>query len=170
MRERFVDTVKSVVAVNLRYTSLLLGLSREYLKSFEGAVRDGIAGEPNGAGATPAPSAAPARRAPILLAGLLNEEVSGAFGLNNTSNRELNVALVVQGELDPKRMTIDPSTLLLVPGASEIVRLKLTIGPDLDEGRDYAGAVLAPGLSSQAVDFVVRRLSAAPRSRKKKAA
>jgi hypothetical protein len=30
----------------------------------------------------------------------------------------------------------------------------------LEEGRDYAGAVLAPGLSTQVVEFVVRRLAA----------
>lgn len=159
-RDRLIGTVKNAVAVNLRYTSLLLGLGKDYLKSFEAAVRDGIAGE-NGAAEK---SAAP-RRAPILLAGRLDEAVSGAFTLNNPSDRELNVTLVAQGEIDAKLLTIEPREPMLAPGTAATIRLKVVIVDAFEEGRDYAGTVTAPGLSTQGVDFVVRRL-ADPATRK----
>ena len=170
MAERVVDAVKGVVAVNLRYTSLLLNLTKEYVKAFEGAVRDGVSAPT--APADPVAPAAPAttageqagqpvsRRTPILLAGELGEEASGAFALANTSDKELNVNLVVQGQFDATDVQINPSSLVLAPGANATIRLKLALTSALEEGRDYFGAVLAPGLSTQAIEFVVRRLPA----------
>ncbi len=165
MTDRLVNAVKGVVAVNLRYTSLLLNLTKDYVKAFEGAVRDGSAAapEPAEAGAAPAaPEGQPAsRRTPILLAGELGEEASGAFALSNSSDRELTVNLVVQGQFDASDMQILPSTLSLLPGGNATIRLKLKVTSALEEGRDYFGAVLAPGLSTQAIEFVVRRLPGA---------
>jgi hypothetical protein len=170
MTDRLVNAVKGVVAVNLRYTSLLLNLTKDYVKAFEGAVRDGTAAPPESpdAGTAPAtPATAPegqpaaARRTPILLAGELGEEASGAFALTNSSDRELNVNLVVQGQFDASDMQIVPAALSLPPGGNATIRLKLKVTSALEEGRDYFGAVLAPGLSSQAIEFVVRRLPGA---------
>jgi len=175
MAERLVDAVKGVVAVNLRYTSLLLNLTKEYVKAFEGAVREGVSSqtEPAASVAPAAPAATegqPAsRRTPILLAGELGEEASGAFALANTSDKELNVNLVVQGEFDAAEVRINPSALVLAPGANATIRLKLTLTSALEEGRDYFGAVLAPGLSTQAIEFVVRRLPASAPAGKKAA-
>ena len=176
MAERLVDAVKGVVAVNLRYTSLLLNLTKEYVKAFEGAVREGVSSQTEPAApAAPAategqPAGQPAsRRTPILLAAELGEEASGAFALANTSDKELNVNLVVQGEFDAAEVRIKPSALVLAPGANATIRLKLTLTSALEEGRDYFGAVLAPGLSTQAIEFVVRRLPASAPAGKKAA-
>ena len=169
MTDRLVNAVKGVVAVNLRYTSLLLNLTKDYVKAFEGAVRDGTPAAPESpeAGAAPAtPATAPegqpaSRRTPILLAGELGEEASGAFALTNSSDRELNVNLVVQGQFDASDMQIVPAALSLPPGGNATIRLKLKVTSALEEGHDYFGAVLAPGLSTQAIEFVVRRLPGA---------
>jgi hypothetical protein len=179
MAERLVDAVKGVVAVNLRYTSLLLNLTKEYVKAFEGAVREGVSAQTGPAApvAPAAPAAAagepagqPAsRRTPILLAGELGDEASGAFALANTSDKELNVNLVMQGEFDAAEVQINPSSLVLAPGANATIRLKLALTSALEEGRDYFGAVLAPGLSTQAIEFVVRRLPASAPAGKKAA-
>jgi hypothetical protein len=171
MAERLVDAVKGVVAVNLRYTSLLLNLTKEYVKAFEGAVREGVSSQTEPAAPAAAagePAGQPAsRRTPILLAGELGEEASGAFALANTSDKELNVNLVVQGEFDDAEVRINPSALVLAPGANATIRLKLTLTSALEESRDYFGAVLAPGLSTQAIEFVVRRLPASAPAGKK---
>jgi hypothetical protein len=169
--ERVIETVKNVVAVNLRYTSLLLNLAKEYIKAFEGAVREGVASPDT---TDTADGGRPPRRPPILLVGELGQEATGAFALNNTSDKELNVALVVQGELDPAQVGIAPAAVKLAPGTSTIVRLKVRLSDALEEGRDYVGAVGAPGLSAQFVEFVVRRLPAseeksAPRAANKPA-
>ena len=180
MAERLADAVKRVVAINLRYTSLLLNLTKEYVKAFEGAVRDGMSTRSDAAGSTPpaaqaAPEGAPAsRRTPILLAGEIGEEVTGAFALANSSDKELTVNLLVQGQLDPGDVQLNPSALTLAPGTNATIRLKVKLTSALDEGRDYLGAVFAPGLSTQAIEFVLRRLPASspatkPASKKKPA-
>jgi hypothetical protein len=151
-------TVKKVVAVNLRYTSLALNLAKEYIKAFEGAVREGVASADEAAATGEGGTQKPARRPPLLLVGELDQEATGAFALNNTSDRDLNVALIAQGELDPAQVQITPASVKLAPGTSTIIRLKVKLGDALEEGRDYLGAVLAPGLSAQVVEFVVRRL------------
>lgn len=153
-------TVKKVVAVNLRYTSLALNLAKEYIKAFEGAVREGVASAGEAAATGEGGTQKSARRPPLLLVGELDQEATGAFALNNTSDRDLNVALIVQGELDPAQVQITPASVKLPPGTNTIVRLKVKLGDALEEGRDYAGAVLAPGMSTQVVEFVVRRLAA----------
>jgi hypothetical protein len=135
------------------------------VKAFEGAVREGTAAAPvppEADAAPAAPDGQPAsRRMPILLAGELGEEASGAFALANSSDRELSVNLVVQGQFDASDVQIVPSTLSLPPGGNATIRLKLKVTSALEEGQDYFGAVLAPGLSSQAIEFVVRRLPGA---------
>ncbi|HXJ03438.1 MAG TPA: hypothetical protein VNH44_19615 [Micropepsaceae bacterium] len=171
MKDRLLDVLKGAVEVNLRYSSIALNLSKEYIKEFDRALRDGAAAKPTpSAEAAPEARPAPPRRQPILLVGQLNEEASGAFVLNNTSATELNVNLVVQGELEPSQVQLVPSTFVLAAGATAVVRLKVNLTGALEMGRDYSGAVIAPGMSAQAIEFVVRRLpgEAAAKTAKKK--
>ena len=156
--ERVVETVKNVVAVNLRYTSLLLGLAKDYIKSFESAVREGVAAKGAASGDEDT-APVPPRRPPILLVGGVGQEATGAFALNNSSDKQLNISLIVQGELDSAQVELVPSSVRLEPGASTIVRLKVRLGEAFQEERDYVGAVTAPGLSVQVVEFIVRRLA-----------
>jgi hypothetical protein len=153
-------TVKKVVAVNLRYTSLALNLAKEYIKAVESAVRAGVASADEAAATGEAATPSATKRQPILLVGELGQEATGAFALNNTSDRDINVALIVQGELEPAQVQIIPALVKLPPGTNTIVRLKVKLGDALEEGRDYVGAVLAPGLSTEVVGVVVRRLAA----------
>ncbi|HEY4263988.1 MAG TPA: hypothetical protein VGM72_01615 [Micropepsaceae bacterium] len=159
MKDRLLDVLKGAVEVNLRYSSIALNLSKEYIKEFDRTLRDGAAVKPE-PNSEPAPETRPAsaRRQPILLVGQLDEEAGGAFVLNNTSESELNVSLTVQGELDPDQVHLVPAAFVLAAGASAFVRLKITLTGALEENRDYSGAVFAPGLSAQAIAFVVRRL------------
>ena len=154
MKDRFLDVLKGAVEVNLRYSSIALNLSKEYIKEFDRVVRDRAAAKDDPAETKPAS----VRRPPILIVGQLDEEASGAFVLNNTSATELNVSLLVQGELDPNQVQLVPSSFVLISGASAVVRLKVILTGVLEEGRDYSGAVFAPGLSAQAIEFIVRRL------------
>ena len=158
--DRVTGTVKNVVAVNLRYASLALNLAKEYIKAFESAVREGVSSTDEAASAGEGGTQKPTMRSPILLVGELDQEATGAFALNNTSDKDLNVALIVQGELDPAQVQITPASIKLAPRTSVIVRLQVKLNDALEEGRDYVGAVLVPGLSTQVVEFVVRRLAA----------
>jgi hypothetical protein len=167
MKDKILDVLKGAVEVNLRYSSIALNLSKEYIKEFDRAVRDGAAAKPD---AKPEPAAeqqstpptpAPARRQPILLVGELDEEATGAFVLNNSSASDLNVNLMVQGELDPGQVQLVPASFVLPAGSNAVVRVKVMLSATLEEGRDYSGAVFAPGLSAQAIEFVVRRLPGA---------
>jgi fructose-specific component phosphotransferase system IIB-like protein len=164
VKERIIDVIKSATEVNLRYSAITLKLAREYIKEFDGLVRDKVAGtdpdRPGGdTGAT-----APERRPPILLVGAAGAEATGAFVLNNTAEADLNVALVVQGDLGPARAELVPATFVISPGGSAVVQLKVAIAEGMEAGRDYCGAVVAPGLSAPAIEFVVRRLPGDPPS------
>jgi hypothetical protein len=154
MKDRLLDVLKGAVEVNLRYSSIALNISKEYVKEFNRVVRDRVAAKLDPAEAKPVS----VRRQPILLVGQLNEQATGAFVLNNTSGTELNVSLAVQGELSPTQVQLVPSSFVLASGESGVVRLKVILADALEEGRDYSGAICAPGLSAQAIDFVVRRL------------
>ena len=160
MDRRVTGTVKNVAAVQLHFASKALNLAKEYVKAFESAVRAGISSVDEAASTGEGGTQSAATRPQILLVGELDQEATGAFALNNTSDRDLNVALVVQGELEPAQVQIIPASVMLLPGTNTIIRLKVKLGSALEEGRDYVGAVLAPGLSTQAVGFVVRRLAA----------
>ncbi|HEX6377062.1 MAG TPA: hypothetical protein VFZ91_15230 [Allosphingosinicella sp.] len=156
LRERVLDVLKSATEVNLRYSAITLKLAREYIKEFDGVVRDGVArkAEP----VEPEAAAPPAQRPPILLVGRAGAEATGAFMLSNGADADLPVSLLVQGELGPVRAELEPASLVIAPGGNAIVQLRVAIVEAMEPGRDYAGAVVAPGLSAQAVEFVARRL------------
>ncbi len=152
MSGKLTDLLKGALELNLRYTSTLLHLSRDYLKDANEVVRR----EP----AAPAPPAepAPAQRPPLLVAGRAGELANGAFAINNPTDKEMNVHLVVQGELGEPHVRVDPERITLQPGAGAIVRVLAAIDARLPVDRDHVGSVVAPGLSSQGVPFIVRRL------------
>jgi hypothetical protein len=175
MKDRLIDAIKGAVELNLRYSSVVLNLSKDYIRDFEQLVRKGVQRGDAPSDGVDKPAAV--RRAPILLVGERGEIATGAFVLNNTANAELNVSLVVQGELEPGQVEVVPATLVLPPSGNAYVRLKVPLSDAMSEDRDYVGAVVAPGLSAQAIEFVVRRLpgggaSKPPRKRmtKRKAA
>jgi hypothetical protein len=151
--DKIIDIVKSVTELNLRYTSTLLYLGKDYVKDINTVVTTNT--RPRGpTGETPPPS----RPQPLLIVGALDETVGAAFPLRNSSGRDVNVTLVVQGELGNGHVRVEPESLAIKQGESAIVRVIAHIDSKLDVGRDYAGAVAAPGLSAQFVEFVVRRL------------
>lgn len=150
---RVTELLKSAVELNLKYTSTLLHLSKDYLKD-AGAVisREGA----------PAPAPAPeAPRAPLLVAGRSGETGNAAFAINNPTDKDMSVHLVVQGDLGDDRVKLDPARFGLKPGEQTIVRLLVPFDDKLPQNHDHVGQVVAPGLSSQGVPFIVRRLPAA---------
>jgi hypothetical protein len=173
---RVTDLLKGAVELNLRYTSTLLHLSKDYLKDANIVLTRGPA-------PTPAPTtigsdaAAAAARAPLLVVGRAGDTGNGAFAINNPSDREMNVHLVVQGELDEPTVSVEPARLTLKAGEGAIVRILARINDRLAVDHDFIGSVVAPGLTNQGVPFIVRRLpdasttepSASPAPRKARA-
>lgn len=146
---RVTDLLKSAVEMNLRYTSTLLHLSRDYLKEVNGV----IAGEPSEAPPTePAPP-----RAPLLIAGRAGEVAQGAFALNNPNSREMNVHLLVQSsELSEKQVKVEPSRMVVKAQQSATVRILVNVDDTMSLEQDHVGQVVAPG--SLPIGFIVRRL------------
>lgn len=153
---RVTDLVKGALELNLRYTSTLLHLSKDYLKDANEVLKR----EP--AAPAPPPDAPPAQRPPLLVVGRAGELANGAFAINNPTEREIDVHLVVQGELDERHVRVDPARLKLKAGESAIVRILASIDDKMPVDRDHVGTVVAPGLSNQGVPFIVRRLAAVP--------
>jgi hypothetical protein len=152
---RVTELLKGAVELNLRYTSTLLHLSKDYLKDANVVLTRGPepAPAPDDGGTTPAP------RQPLLIVGRAGETGNGAFAINNPSDREMNVHLVVQGELDERTVSVDPARLVLKPSESTIVRILARIDDKLPVDHDHIGSVVAPGLTNQGVPFIVRRLA-----------
>jgi hypothetical protein len=161
MWERLSDIIKGTVELNLKYSATLLNVSTDYLRNINGILTQAP-------GSQPAPEPAAPSRPPLLLVGQLNEISSAAFALNNHSEKDVQVTLLVQGELNEKQVMLIPATIALKPGESSFVQIRARIDDALELNRDYHGAVVAPGLSTQSVDFVVRRLpgEAAPAQEK----
>lgn len=150
---RVTDLLKSAVELNLRYTSTLLHLSKDYLKDANTVLTRGPEPAP-----APPDEPVPAQRPPLLVVGRSGEVGNGAFAINNPSDKEMNVHLVVQGELDERVVSVDPARLTLKAGDSAIVRILARFDEKLPLDRDHIGTVVAPGLTSQGVPFIVRRL------------
>lgn len=151
MLERITDLIRNAVELNLRYTSTLLHLSKDYLKDVNGIIATQTRGGNGGAQPSPGP-------APLLLAGRRGETANAAFPLNNTTGRDMQVSLVVQGEFDAGQIKLEPATLKLAKDEQAIVRIFATIDEKMPVGQDRVGAIAAPGASSQAIGFIVRRL------------
>lgn len=148
---RVTDLIKGAVELNLRYTSTLLHLSKDYLKDANVVLKRETAPAP--------PPGEPApQRPPLLVVGRAGDVANAAFAINNPTDREINVHLVVQGELDERHVRTDPARFTLKPGEGTIVRILATIDEKLPVDRDHVGSVVTPGLSSQGVPFIVRRL------------
>lgn len=154
---RVTDLLKGAVELNLRYTSTLLHLSKDYLKDANVVLtRDPPAPAPT------TPDAPVAQRPPLLVVGRSGEVANGAFAINNPGEREMQVHLVVQGEVDERHVRVEPSRFTLKAGEGVIVRILATIDEKLPAEQDLPGAVVAPGLSNQSVPFIVRRLADVP--------
>lgn len=147
---RVTDLLKSAVELNLKYTSTLLHLSKDYLKDASDVVTREAAPSP--------PAQTTAARAPLLIAAYAGETGNAAFALNNPIGRDIPVHLVVQGELGDDRVRVDPARFTLKAGEQLVVRILASIDDKLPENQDHAGQVVAPGLSNQTVPFIVRRL------------
>ena len=148
---RAADLLKNAVELNLKYTSTLLHLSKDYLKD-AGEVITRETSPP----ASPPPGPAP--RVPLLIVGRSGETGNAAFAINNPGDKDMSVHLVVQGDLGDDRVKLDPARFALKPGEQAIVRILVPFDDRLPENQDQLGQVVAPGLSNQGVPFIVRRL------------
>ena len=154
---RVTELLKSAVELNLRYTSTLLHLSKDYLKDANTVLTK----PPQPAPATP-DEPVPAQRPPLLVVGRAGEVGNAAFAINNPGDKEMNVHLVVQGELDERVVSVEPARLTLKGGDGAIVRILARFDEKVPVDRDHVGTVVAPGLTSQGVPFIVRRLADVP--------
>jgi hypothetical protein len=152
---RVTDLLKGAVELNLRYTSTLLHLSKDYLKDANVVLTRGPQPSPAPAGDE---GTTPVARPPLLVVGRSGDTGNGAFAINNPSDRVMNVHLVIQGELDERVVSVDPARFTLNPGESTIVRILARIDDKLPVDHDHVGLVVAPGLTNQGVPFIVRRL------------
>jgi len=166
---RISDLVKGALELNLRYSSTLLNLSKEYLRDAGVVLTNGTQPAPSEQ-AEAATASGP--RAPLLIVGRAGDTGNGAFAINNPRDHDMHVHLLVQGELGEAVVRVDPAQLTLQPRASAIVRILARIDDQLPVDRDHVGSVVAPGLSTQGVPFIVRRLpdASAPRQPSAKAA
>lgn len=156
MLEKITGIIKDAVELNLRYSSTLLYLSKDYLKNFNTIITH--SGQPRTQADNRSEPERPPKAPPLLIVGQLNETPGAAFALNNGSGKDVNVNLLIQGELSEKHVKVEPPVLALKAGESTIVRVQVHIDAALEVNRDYVGAVVAPGLSTQSVEFIVRRL------------
>lgn len=160
---RVSDLLKGALELNLRYTSTLLNLSKEYLRDANVVLTNGTQpASPERADAAAAPAGV---RPPLLIVGRAGDTANGAFAINNPRDHEMSVHLMVQGELGEGVVSVDPMQLTLQPRASAIVRILARIDEHLPVDRDHVGSVVAPGLSTQGVPFIVRRLPSSAASR-----
>jgi hypothetical protein len=159
---RVSDLLKGALELNLRYTSTLLNLSKEYLRDANVVLTNGT--QPAPSERAEAATAADARP-PLLIVGRAGDTGNGAFAINNPRDHEMHVHLMVQGELDEGVVSVDPAQLTLQPHASAIVRILAHIDDRLPVDRDHVGSIVAPGLSTQGVPFIVRRLPDSAASR-----
>ncbi len=147
---RAADLLKNAVELNLKYTSTLLHLSKDYLKDASNVITRETT--------PPAPPPGPAPRPPLLIVGRSGDTGNAAFAINNPGDKDRSVHLVVQGDLGDDRVKLDPSRFALKPGEQAIVRILVPFDDRLPENQDQIGQVVAPGFSNQGVPFIVRRL------------
>jgi hypothetical protein len=156
MASRLGSIIADAVELQVRSVSALLDLSKGYVKALDGIIR--TSGKTDGN----APArAAEQQRVPLLLAGEAGETAGGAFIINNPSANNLSLTFAVQGELSGDDVKVTPASLTLSAGEEAVIRVAVKLTATLVENRDYRGLVAVPGLSSQVLDFVVRRLPSA---------
>jgi len=160
---RVSELLKGAVELNLRYTSTLLHLSKDYLKDANDVLTRGPSPEPEPPTVDPdepapnEPGKPPARPA-LLIVGRAGETGHAAFAVNNPGEKDMSVHLIVQGELDERVVQVEPARLALKQGEGAIVRILARIDEKLPVNQDLLGSIVAPGLSNQGVPFIVRRL------------
>lgn len=151
MAERTLSgAVRSVSAVNLKYSAELLNLGRDYVRAFTAALTDAAAQDGGGA---------PTQRPPLLLAGKAGETANAAFAIGNSGKLSGTVTLSVMGDFGDTKVTVEPEQLAF--GAAEgdiIVRILARIGRKAEVGKDYTGSVVIPEMDHKVTDFVVRKL------------
>ena len=160
----FVDMFKGAVALNLKYASTLVNLGKEYLEEVSKVVIAVASAQTSAQTSAQAPTAAgdaaPAVRPALLVLGRSGETGNAAFALNNPSDKTIGVQLVVQGDLDDGVALLEPAQFSLKPGEQTLVRILVAFDERLPADQDRVAQVVAPGLSSQGVPFIVRRLGA----------
>lgn len=156
MWERLEGILKGAVELNLKYTARLLNVSTDYLRDFNAVVSESGRTQPS------PPPKPPAGPAPLLIVGKAGETSSAAFALSNSSGQSVAVKLLVQGELNESHVQLDPPELAMESGKSYVARIIVRFDERMELGRDYGGAVVVPGVSSESVPFVVRRLPGDP--------
>lgn len=158
----FVDMFKGAVALNLKYASTLVNLGKEYLEEVSKVVIAVASAQTSAQTSAQAPTAAgdaaPAVRPALLVLGRSGETGNAAFALNNPSDKTIGVQLVVQGDLDDGVALLEPAQFSLKPGEQTLVRILVAFDERLPADQDRVAQVVAPGLSSQGVPFIVRRL------------
>ena len=166
----FVDMFKGAVALNLKYASTLVNLGKEYLEEVSKVVIAVASAQTSAQTSAQAPAlapaqaptaagdAAPAVRPALLVLGRSGETGNAAFALNNPSDKTIGVQLVVQGDLDDGVALLEPAQFSLKPGEQTLVRILVAFDERLPADQDRVAQVVAPGLSSQGVPFIVRRL------------
>jgi hypothetical protein len=156
MASRLGSIIADAVELQVRSVSALLDLSKGYVKALDGIIR--TSGKTDGN----APArAAGQQRVPLLLAGEAGETAGGAFIINNPSANNLSLTFAVQGELSGDDVKVMPASLTLSAGEEAVIRVAVKLTATFVENRDYRGLVAVPGLSSQVLDFVLRRLPSA---------
>ena len=172
----FVDMFKGAVALNLKYASTLVNLGKEYLEEVSKVVIAVASAQTSAQAPAQAPAlasaqasaqaptaagdSAPAVRPALLVLGRSGETGNAAFALNNPSDKTIGVQLVVQGDLDDGVALLEPAQFSLKPGEQTLVRILVAFDERLPADQDRVAQVVAPGLSSQGVPFIVRRLGA----------
>ena len=176
----FVDMFKGAVALNLKYASTLVNLGKEYLEEVSKVVIAVASAQTSAQTSAQAPAlasalasaqasaqaptaagdSAPAVQPALLVLGRSGETGNAAFALNNPSDKTIGVQLVVQGDLDDGVALLEPAQFSLKPGEQTLVRILVAFDERLPADQDRVAQVVAPGLSSQGVPFIVRRLGA----------
>ncbi|MEA2876666.1 MAG: hypothetical protein QOF14_1862 [Hyphomicrobiales bacterium] len=152
--ERVGAVIKDLVELHLKTWSTVFDLSKGYVRAVDGIVRQsGRAAEDAASSGGPGQ-----RRAPLLIAGVAGEEPSAAFVINNPSANEVAFTFAVQVQPGAEDVQVVPPSLALKANEEAVVRIKAKVTTSLEENRDYPGLVHVPGLSSQVIDFIVRRL------------
>jgi len=160
---RIGNIIQDAIEFNVRSCSASINLFKDYVQGMVNIIRSGGTTdedlrepEPMGPRVEPRQKAPP--RPPLMLAAELGEDAGAAFILNNPTASTLDLVLSVHGDLGPQDVQLLPAALTLRAGEQALIRLKVTITQKFTEDRDYLGHVFAPGVASQVIGFVVRRL------------
>lgn len=152
MAVRLGAVVRKAAALNLRTAAALLAVAQNYVRAVDELVRETANGGP---ASNPTASGSPVME----LVGELGQTISSAFKLSNPSTSAVAVTPRVQAEGAAAEVRLEPESVTVEPGEDVVIRVLADLSEAFDLGRSYAGAVTVPGLSTQAIGFVVRRVA-----------